>query len=293
MITGIPADLRAEALLNYLSKGNRSALLCGNHKRNAYEDIIGIEEENQHLRISISKNGIYDILPECLFHPIDRFENLPANEYKERFKEECDLEQIEESNARTFFAPFDNFLIELQSLILQLKDSYSDNRAISSIIADRLPDEIIKNRFIARTIEYLPHCSRIRGNRTLLTFMLRKVLSDEGLKLKPQPADQRIEDASPQYNYRLDMPENGSEDLFLGNVFDENIMRYSIQYWSEDDCDANFPIFVEELKTYRQFINDYFVGLESQVEFELYTTTLPVSLSDDLYFNFLDYNTNI
>lgn len=105
MLTDLPADISAEALLNYLSSGGRTVKLCGSHKRNAYEDIGSVtEDDDGRVTVSVVRNGMYDILPECLFHPVDRYENILANEYRERFAEECERQQGEETAARTFSA---------------------------------------------------------------------------------------------------------------------------------------------------------------------------------------------
>ena len=99
----IPSDIRAEIVGNYLEDIKKEFVFLGNHKRNAYEDILSISQDEGVFKIELSRQGLYDILPEALFHPVDRFDNIPANMYKERFEEEVELQHIEEINCRVCF----------------------------------------------------------------------------------------------------------------------------------------------------------------------------------------------
>lgn len=291
-IKHIPRDLKAEILLSYLPADGRRISVCGPHKRNAYEDILEIDTESEpRAEISIARKGLYDILPECLFHPVDRFSNLPANEYSERFREEYEQQQAEEADARRFFAPYDVFLLELSSLIARIKDNYSDNSVISDIIFKDASAEYASNRFVARTRRFLSQCRIIRGNRPLLTLMLRKILSEEGLRLEKATEACYRTDREPRYKWTLD--ENEEEPVYLGNEFEENITVYNIHYWNDDECKSEFLNFVAEIETFERFINDYFVSVESEVKFILCEERQTVRLSDEMVMNYLGFNTNL
>lgn len=289
----IPSDIRAEIVCNYLIGHKKELQFLGSHKRNAYEDILSISREDDYIKIELSRQGLYDILPEALFHPIDRFDNLPANEYKERFAEEVEEQQAEESNGRNFFAVFDKTVFNLSSIVANLKDEYySGNDVITEIICDTLSERYKNNRFVKQTLEFIPRCQSLRGNETLISLLLRKVLEEEGLKLRPVGRLTSFEDASPRYN--CDLREEGPEGaLFLGNCFDENILCFDVQYWNDDFCDERFLEFVEEIRIYEDFMNDFFMGIESPLHFIISTHTSPVRLSDDICFNYLNFNVNL
>lgn len=291
----IPSDIKAETIYNYLGDMKKDVSFMGDHKRNAYEDVNSIErEENDSIKICLSKQGIYDVLPEALFHPIDRFDNIPANEYKERFAEEVEQQRIEEEQAREFFSLFDRFIFNLSCSVDDIKQTYfSDNSILGNIICDELPDNFKSNRFIKRIIEFTPQCSVIRGDRNKITLMLRKILAEEGLKLIPSYKSQTITDISPKYNCDISQEEEPSDDVYLGNSFDESILNYDIQYWNDDYCDASFLYFVNEIKEFEDFLNDYFMGIEDNLHFNISTHTLPVRLSDEMSYNYLNYNTNL
>ncbi|MDE6027839.1 MAG: hypothetical protein K2G23_07200 [Muribaculaceae bacterium] len=288
-----PSDIRAESVNNYFVNARKDLSFLGNHKRNAYEDILSISQENDALKIELARQGLYDILPEALFHPIDRFDSIGANEYKERFAEEVEQQRIEEENARNFFSVYDRFIFDLSCVLTRLKEEdYSDNGVLADIICDKLPKEYRSNRFVARTIEFTPRCQGMRGNTALSTLMLRKVLADEGLKLSMNTKQESFVDAAPLYNCRLQQEDDASE-LYLGNCYEENILCYDIQYWNDDFCDEKFLRFIEEIKVYEEFVNDFFMGVETSLHFNISTHALPVRLSDEACHNYLNYNTNL
>lgn len=293
MHLNIPADIRAEIVSNYMNGIKKEFVFLGSHKRNAYEDILSISEDDGSIKLELSKQGLYDILPEPLFHPIDRFDNIPANEYKERFAEEVEQQRIEEVKARSFFSSYDKFIFDLSSVVSQIKSTeLNDNSVLADIICGPLSIEYKSNRFVSRTKEFIPRCQSIRGNETLITLMLRKVMSDEGLKLDKSLKSERFEDEKPRYNCQI--PNEGyTEDLYLGSRYEEAVLQYDVTYWDDDYCDEPFLNFVNEIKVFEDFINDYFMGIETSIHFNISAQTLPVRLSDDLCYNYLNYNTNL
>ena len=290
----IPCDIRAEVINNYLGATKKDISFIGNHNRNAYKDVASISQVDETIKVELSKQGLYDILPEALFHPIDRFENIPANEYKERFAEEVEQQRSEEINARAFFSLYDNFIFGLSSVVVDIKQKeYCDNRILSEIICDSLPQEYKTNRFINRTKEFIPQCKNIRGDVTKISLMLRKVMADEGLKLEPNISSRRYTDEHPKYSCQVAQEDDEASEVYLGNTFDENMLSYDIYYWDDNFCDKSFLKFVHEIRSFEEFLNDYFMGVETSICFNISTRTLPVRLSDEMLYNYLDYNTNI
>lgn len=289
-----PSDIKAEIILNYLQDQHAIVELHGMHKRNTYEDILCITDTSDGIKCEIARDGIYDILPEALFHPIDRFENLPANEYKERFDEEYEQQQAEEANARNFFALFDRYLINLNQTIEKLKEpGRYDDSVISQVILDKSSNRYTSNRFINRLKPYIPLCRKIRGDRTLITLIIRRILFEEGIELELSDIESAFYDKEPRYNYSIQDPNDDCADLYLGSYFDESVSVYIVKYWNEDECNAEFLSFIDEMKIFEEFINDYFIGIGSSLKFCIATHTLPVRLSDELCHNFLEYNTNL
>ena len=289
----IPSGIRAEIVADYQKDIRKEVSFHGSHKRNAYEDILSIVPDEDTLRIELSRSGLYDILPEALFHPVDRFGSLPANEYKERFAEEVEEQRKEEADARAYFYAYDKLIFDLGCAVVGMKSrSFAGNRVLSDIICDSLPGRYKSNRFVARAIEFMPRCRTMRGNSALIALMLRKIMSDEGIRIDGNDMTVSFEDEHPRYNCRLS-DNGGLGELYLGNCYDENVVCYDVQYWNEESCDETFLEFVEEIKIFEDFLNDYFMGIETMVHFSISAHALPVRLSDDLCYNFLNYNTNL
>lgn len=288
----LPDDLNVELLFTFYPKGHCKAYFKGLHKRNAYSDIIDIEQgDKDTLLVDIARNSLYDALPEYMFHPIDRFNELPKLEEKERFAEEYEKQEKEKENARRFFAPIDTMLFKLRMDVRERLLPYCEsNKALIDIIADEMTQEQKDNRFIQQVMPFLPSCKIIRGNKTLMTFMLRKVFIEEGLKIDAHHTSLEFTDRSPRYDYTLG---SALGDCYVGNTYNESTCVYNIHYWSEDECNENFLTFVKEVDQLRLFIQDYFMSVDEVLIFNISHDGAPLRLNDEIVFNYLNYNTNI
>lgn len=291
----IPEDIRAEILLNSIPSHDRQVEICGSHRRNAYQDILGFgRNDKDEYEITVCKDGLYDILPEAMFHPVDRFGNIPANEYRERFRAEYEKELEEEANARRFFKPFDTFLLGVSCCVAELVErNYAHNEVLVDMICDTMPEEWRENRFVKATLPFVPICRNIRGNKTLIALMLRKVLFEEGLRIDERQCVEHVSDHEPRYNSRLDGKASEIEDTYLGNEFEEEVATYTVHYWDDAACGEQFLIFIAEMEIYEKFLNEYFVGIESKLRFDITTDAPAVVLSDENSRNYLNYNINL
>lgn len=289
---GLPTDLDAEVLLSYLPENTCKVQLKGEHSRNAYGDVVNLEKQyDGNWLLELGRNSLYHALPEYMFHPIDRFDNLPRLEEKERFAEEYEAQEKEKENASRFFAPVDLLLLQLRCDVRQRMEKYvTTNRVLEDMLTDNLTEQQRSNRFIQRIIPFMPACKYIRGNRTLLTLLLRKVFREEGLLVQVRQTNESLTDEAPRY---ADSVGDVLGDVYAGNTFSENVIVYDVYFWSEDECNANFLIFVEELETLRGFIQDFFMAIEATINFTLRNDEPPLRLSDDMHYNYLNYNTNI
>ena len=293
MIKFLPDDINIEDILSYLPKESYRVSVNGLHKRNSYKDIINYEETpDGKTEFHVGRNGLYNSLPEYMFHPINRFDNIPERERKERFAEEYAKQELEKENAHKFFTPIDVLLLDLKTKVKEkINQLSSDNIFIQNIIGDTLTEKEKSNRFIQRTIPFLPNCKRIRGNKTLITFMLRKVLFEEGLSLNKENILSEIHDKEPQYKSKIEDFQLNS--MYLGNEFSENIMTFTINNWSDEECSEHLNIFLEELETYRLFIKDYFFSIEDELCFHINSDYPTLRLADDIKYNYLNNNTNL
>lgn len=292
MIHNLPEDINIETLLSHLPEGSYKVTFNGPHKRNTYNDLIEITENpDKTLTIALGRNSLYNVLPEYMFHPIDRFDNIPKDDDKELFEKEMKAQEEETQAARDFFAPIDLLLLRLRMEVNEKIHAHTDNDKIMvDILGDQLTEEQRQNRFIKHALPFLPSCRNIRGNRTLLTLMLRKIFIEENLRIEVKEKNNEFTDPSPRYDEHLDCELNA---LYLGNVFDEPVTTYSVHYWSDDECDEHFLRFLDEVEALRVFIEDYFMALGEMLHFEILTDDTPLRLSDPIKYNYLNYNTNL
>ncbi|MBQ9355932.1 MAG: hypothetical protein IJT98_01380 [Prevotella sp.] len=292
MLSNLPADINIEVLLPYLPKGQYKVALNGLHKRNTYQDVMEMEDMHDGTtKITVGRNSIYNSLPEYMFHPIDRFDNLPKYEEKERFQEQMELQEAEIGNAYRFFAPIDVLLLKLHTDVHSaLQPLADDDIVMQQVIGDNLTEEQRSNRFIRQIIPFLPYSKHIRGNSTLITMLLRKVFMEEGLHIDVANIRNSYTDEEPHYEQQLDMTLG---DSYVGNTYYEHVKTYDIKYWSDDEAGPGFPQFVSDLEVLRGFIKDWFLAIEEDIKFNVSHDEPPLRLADDVFYNYLGYNTNI
>ena len=109
--------------------------------------------------------------------------------------------------------------------------------------------------------------------------------------MKKENIESEVLDNEPQYNYKV--TDHQIDSIYLGNQFSENITTYTINYWSDEECSEHFNLFLEELETYRLFIKDYFFSVEDDLCFHLCSDYPTLRVSDDIIYNYLNYNTNL
>ena len=287
----VPQDINAEVFLGFFPQGTFRVKFCGLHKRNAYNDILEIEKEQEKFLLHLGRNSLYNSLPEFLFHSIDRFDNIPEKEKKQRFSEEYAKQEKEKEQAYKFFSPIDTLLFQLRLEVRERLNKYVEsNTVIQDILLDKLTAEQRENRFIKRTTPYISSCKTIRGNRTLITLLLRKVLAEEGLKINVKSKQTEFTDEEPRYGNS-----EGCEigDVYVGNTYSESVITYSISYWSDEDCNEDFLPLVNDLEVFRQFVQDYFISVDSILVFDVSKDTSPLRISDTTLYNYLNYNTKI
>ncbi len=291
-INNIPQDINAELIFDWLHDNSFKIALNGQHKRNAYNDLVEIEHRpDDTLVFHLGRNGLYHSLPEYLFHPLDRFNNLSEGDNKEIFSEEIRKQEIEKENAVKFFEPIDLLLMIYKVRARRsLRNVTEENSLMIDILSDHLTDSQKRNRFIIKTLPFLSFCRNIRGNKTLLSLMLRKVFIEEGLKIDVVKDTLRWEDENPHYSDSL------GEELgisFVGNVFDEDVYLFYIDYIPET-IDAKFPSFLNEIEEYRLFISEFFISVEQILLFSIKgMDTDTIILGEEESYNYLNYNTTL
>ncbi|GAA0873412.1 type VI secretion system baseplate subunit TssG [Gangjinia marincola] len=208
------------------------------------------------IQINVARNGLYDTLPEGLFHrPIDYKNNIPYNKARQEQKRK-------EEEARTFFSPLDNEFF-IQSLTIEknereLIDRFTNlkNEFLNRFwnIGDEIPDQY-KSTFL----RLLPYAHQIAGNLTLTKLALENILHEEVIIKK-------------SYQNKGDNAIDQKTDQALGIDFTLHVEEPQVHYPSleitvNQISKNDVRDYVSKGKT-EQFISifcDYFIPLEYDV----------------------------
>jgi len=188
-IRNILYDIKAEALIadlleNELESENFITVPKGTFKRRYSRDIDSIKEikfENGQKVIGfyLNRDGLYDSLPEGLFHEkTDRTLKESGN-----FSEESKKLKAEEKAVREFFLPFENEIF-FQRVQLELEERKVLSRFSENLFDDIYPefwnlDKSLDRKYISRMVLLLHFSHRIVGNCSLTEKCLETILEEK------------------------------------------------------------------------------------------------------------------
>ncbi len=188
-VNGLSFDFNAEYLISCLIKngiGSQeiNAVFDGHLKRIWSNDISFSEVEpfdngDSVLALHLNRSGIYDLLPEALFHNFAEKESATG---KEMAKESMAM-KIEEKEARSFFRPFENELF-LQGVKLTTTENNLFEQIFSDFLNGLIPnfwkiDPKIPKSYREKLIKVLPFAHKITGNYKLTAQCLQYILNEK------------------------------------------------------------------------------------------------------------------
>ncbi len=188
-INDLLTDLRAEYVAFYLQSEGLSqnaiqAIFEGPMKRKWSTDIDrceteSFEDDDEALTLHLNRMGIYDALPEALFHQMPDSRHNSADEMA---KDSMRLKQ-EEKNARLFFRVFENEIFRQRVDIVD-GESRSLENIYSGFLDKMIPgfwkiDGAIPEVYASRLLKYLPVVHKISGNYELTALCLESILEEK------------------------------------------------------------------------------------------------------------------
>jgi hypothetical protein len=223
-------DIRAEALIaqvmQQVGAGNIVAVNDGRFFREYRKDLYAVNRiedswKHQLLQLRLSRTGLYDLLPEGLFHQ-------PAGEnrsdavsamvaYSRRDKKK-------EASARKFFQPLENSFF-LQRVQLEKEETQLLSGIDSGLLTDYFFDfwgfpEGLNRNCGALLVLLLPYAHEIAGDPALMQDCLQILLQEKVT----------VRQAPPSWSY-ADEQEVGLGGLALGND-----MVCGSQFWEDHTC---------------------------------------------------------
>ncbi|MEZ4808098.1 MAG: type VI secretion system baseplate subunit TssG [Flavobacteriales bacterium] len=127
--------------------------------------------------VEVNRLGLYDLLPEGLFHPVQR--SRPFIGADDAVKEIRHNNAIEEA-ARTFFLPLDHELLRTR-----LQVELNERRLTAELLKDRTgkgvkgfwdPPKVFSGAELGRLLMILPQCHRITGDLVAMADAIGEIL---------------------------------------------------------------------------------------------------------------------
>lgn len=293
VLKNVPEDINAELLFSCLPDGKLKVEFEGTHKRNAYHDIIDLVQEGKDnpITLHLGRASLYHNLPEAMFHPIiGRFDVQNDKEFEEKYQ----AQKNEIENAKKFFAPIDLLLLKIRLVVRgKIQECLkSEKLLVDIIIKDRLSESEKQNRFIQKTLPFLPMCKFVRGNKTLITLMLQNILEDENVEIKIRHESKEFQEDAPRYPGVVG---DTLDAFYLGDSYVDDVLIYDVHYWSDEECAERFMEFVNDMEAFRVFLQDYFFAVGAELRFDISTDSDGFYLYDETKprYQYLNYNTNL
>ncbi len=174
-------DIKAESVVLELeNKGvSRNDVVIENKsafKRPYRRDILKHKKnpDGNKLFLELSRNGIYDALPEGFFHKI--------NQKSGSFGADRKRKKEEEHKSRLFFSPIENEFFYQKVNIQKKEDELIEE--FYDIDNDQLLDfwnlnEYANNKYVLKLLRVLPHCNKIAGDFKLIQLCLEKIIEEK------------------------------------------------------------------------------------------------------------------
>lgn len=173
-------NLKAEVIVSEILKNSnvdRSKIVVNNQstfKRPHRKDVLNVEHiDNEKIRLNLSRNGLYDNLPEGLFHKSPKStKKVSYTNLRKSFKDE-------ENEARRFFSPLENEFF-YQKLNINNKERDFLSRFLSledTFLFDFWKiNPSVPKKYINRLLKIIPFSSKIAGNLELSRICLEKII---------------------------------------------------------------------------------------------------------------------
>ena len=246
-------ELLAELLLSVYFPNVKSwnASYGSFFSRNYSGDLRSVHADTN--TVTLSRNGLYDILPEKMFFDVDEL----------RFRESRDLAQRideiyeEEKNIKDYFMPFDSFFFNQSCHYHAMAAQLIDDEAkwLLKLLFDYDIDAE-ENPYVKQMAPLLLHVTEIRADLDLIAQILAEIL-----------------------DCKIDYQVNHQDEVLFVVL-------------KRDLISAEYYAFVKELKPLFDFVTFWFISMEMDCLYKVKDYHQPFILSTERPL-VLDYNTHI
>jgi hypothetical protein len=303
IVTNYNADIKAEVVVGELHDNNFSAHEILTHHLGAFlrsvrKDIqeVGFPEnvlpdEAEEIVLELSRDGLYDALPEGLFHqPSLRSRSAKRTDVMDELKKH----RVEEGYARKFFAPFENEFFNLR-VLLEKREKYAI-QGFTTAANKKLLQRIwrvmqrLSSRQINLLMHYLPLAHILRGDNEKLQKVMQTVL---GVKIALQYSNVNyiVKNKEQEILSTMTLGVNS----VLGNSFALSIPYLQVKIGPLSN--KEFPAFLPhgEAHDLLKLLQDFFfpAHIQTQLILSIQHSENKFSLNEKSNFSYLGFNTYI
>lgn len=273
-ITSLKHDIKAEVIINNLLKNkdideSQYVVFKSGQFSRAFRfdvldsDVVDYElDANQMLKITLSRDGFYDMLPQNLVHAArndsqDKDVDVMIKEYQ--------IQKKQQKDARLFFQPFENEIFSYGVLIEGFEQDF-----LSDLNGFLVPDMFydfwgisreLPPLLVSKFIRILPFAYKIVGNIDLACEILSSLLEEKvtsSIKTYQKYVD---EDQS----ILLGESRLGLE-LITGNSYDDYSSHFNLQIGPLKK--TNFSDYIHDgaMKKFVDLFYEYFFPIEVEIE---------------------------
>jgi len=273
-ITSLKHDIKAEVIINNLLKNKDIDELQyvifkdGQFSRAFRFDVLDSDvvdydlDANQMLKIVLSRDGFYDMLPQNLIHAARN--DSPEKEVDGMIRE-YKIQKKQQKESRLFFQPFEN---EIFSYGVQIESFEQD--FLSDLNGFLVPDMFydfwgisrdLPSLLVSKFIRILPFAYKIVGNIDLACEILSSLLEEKVTTSSKTYQKYMDEDQS----ILLGVSRLGLE-LITGNSYDDYSSHFNLQIGPLKK--SNFSEYIHDgaMKKFVDLFYEYFFPIEVEIE---------------------------
>lgn len=266
----------------------------GVSERTALGDVLTIsiknrQNNNPNVTFSLKRDSLYHILPEYLFHPLDRYLGADGDteEFEKRYKEQ----EEQEKNALTYFRSFDRHYQELRIKHQNWlnKNIFNGNQFLSDYLTSGYEFNH-SNPFIKAVYPCIPWLRANRGNEDMIKVAL-------GYAFKGKASVQRkwtVENL-PLSNSVPSNIDGQIDNLFLGSTHVFSSCNWHVIYQTEIPNEDTLNILKRIVGEFEDFFSNWFLSMEETltVEFGDWTAKPNLTIINQENGIFLNYSTQL
>lgn len=273
-ITSLKYDIRAEVIINNLLKNkdiDESQYIIskqGQFSRAYRYDVLDSElvdydfDATQMLKIAISRDGFYDMLPENLIHAARN--DSPGKDVDGMIRE-YQIQKKQEKASRLFFQPFENEIFSYGVTIEGFEQDF-----LSDLNGFLVPDMFydfwgisreLPSLLVSKLIRILPYAYKIVGNVELACQILSSLIEEKVSTSTKAYQKYKDEDQSILLgNARLGL------ELITGNSYDDYSSHFNLQIGPLENSHFSDYIHDGAMKKFVDLFYEYFFPIEVEIE---------------------------